>query len=61
MPSWSKIYARAPIFILALAEAAVLYVSVYAAYVISFGGVQAGEELLGPIAPRAATDDLSAA
>jgi sugar transferase (PEP-CTERM system associated) len=58
MPSWSKIYARAPILILAMAEAAVLYVSVYVAHVISFGGVQAGEELLGPIAPRAAALSL---
>jgi FlaA1/EpsC-like NDP-sugar epimerase len=54
MPSWSKIYARAPILILAIAEATVLYVSVYVAHIVAFGDVQAGEEVLGPIAPRAA-------
>jgi sugar transferase (PEP-CTERM system associated) len=37
-----------------MAEAAILFVSVYVAYGVSFGGVATGEQVVGPIAPRAA-------
>lgn len=54
MPIWSKSFARPPLLLLALAEAAILYVSVYFACVVGMGGVEGFETSLGPIAPKAA-------
>ena len=54
MPIWSKYFARTPLVLLAIAELAVLFVSVYVACLIAFGGIDVGEQALGPIAPRAA-------
>jgi len=54
MPIWSRYLARTPLIVLGLAEAAILYVSVYAAAVIAFGGIEISEEAMGPLAPRAA-------
>ena len=54
MSAWSKIYARTPLALLALAEAVVLYASVYFAAVVAFGGVRFFEESIGPLAPKAA-------
>ncbi len=54
MPIWSKNFARTPLILLALAETTILYLSVYFAVAVAFGGVQLFEDSLGPIAPRAA-------
>ena len=54
MPIWSRNFARTPLILLALAEAGVVYVSVYFACSLAFGGVQLFEDTLGPIAPKAA-------
>ena len=54
MSAWSKMYARTPLVLLALAEAAVLYGSVYFAAVVAFGGVRFFEESVGPLPLKAA-------
>ena len=54
MSTWSKNFARTPLLLLALAEAAILFVSVYAAAIIAVGGVEMFEDSTGPIAPKAA-------
>ena len=54
MSAWSKTFARTPLVLLGLAEAAVLYASVYFAVVVAFGGVGLFEESIGPLAPKAA-------
>ncbi len=54
MPIWSKNFARTPLLLLALAEASILFVSVYFACVIDFGTIESTEQILGPVAPRAA-------
>ena len=43
-----------PLILLALAETTILYLSVYFAVAVAFGGVQLFEDSLGPIAPKAA-------
>ena len=50
---WSKNIARTPLLLLALAEASILYVSVYFACSIVFGDIESGQQALGSIAPRA--------
>ncbi len=54
MITWSRNIARAPLLLLAVAEATILFVSVYAAAVIAVGGVEIFEDSTGPIAPKAA-------
>lgn len=54
MPIWSKNFARTPLILLALAEASILYLSVYFACTVAMGGVELFEDSLGPIAPKAA-------
>ena len=54
MSTWSKSFARTPLVLLALAEAGILFVSVYAAVVIAVGGVELFEDTTGPVAPKAA-------
>ena len=54
MPIWSKNFVRTPLVLLALAEAAILFVSVYAAVVLAVGGIELFEKTVGPIAPKAA-------
>jgi len=54
MPTWSKSFARTPLVLLAFAEVTILFVSVYAAAVIAFGGIELFEDTTGPIAPKAA-------
>lgn len=56
MSTWSfNNFARMPLFLLAVAEALILYSSVYAAAIILFGDLAHGEEVLGPLAPKAAS------
>ena len=54
MTIWAKTFARTPLFLLALAEAAVLFLSVYFAASVAVGEVRLFEEAAGPIAPKAA-------
>lgn len=53
MPIWSKNFARAPLILLAVIEASILFASVYVACAISFGDVESGTVSLGAIAPKA--------
>lgn len=55
MPIWSKNFARTPLVLLGIIELAALFVSVYIACALVFGGIGAGRESVGLIAPRAAT------
>lgn len=54
MSIWSRNFARTPLVLLALAEAAILFASVYAAVAIAVGGVDLFEDTTGPLAPKAA-------
>ena len=54
MSIWSRNFARTPLVLLALAEAGILFVSVYAAVVFAVGGIELFEDTTGPIAPKAA-------
>ena len=45
--------ARTPLLLLAIGEALILYSSVYVAAIIVFGDLTRGEEMLGPLAPKA--------
>ncbi len=55
MPIWSKNFARTPLLLLGIVEATVLFVSVYFACFVAFGGLEPSREVMGLIAPRAGT------
>lgn len=54
MSIWSKNFARTPLVLLALAEASILFISVYGAIAFAVGGIEFFEDTTGPIAPKAA-------
>lgn len=55
MPIWSKNFARTPLVLLGIVELSALFLSVYIAWAVAFGGIELGRESVGLIAPRAAT------
>ena len=55
MLSWSRNFARTPLVLLGVVEALVLFLSVYFACVVAFGGIENGRDAVGLIAPRALT------
>ena len=55
MPIWSKNFARTPLVLLGIVELSALFLSVYIAWALAFGGIELGSESVGLIAPRAAT------
>lgn len=54
MPAWSlNNFVRTPLLVLGTVEALILFSSVYFAGVVTYGDIATGEEMLGPLLPKA--------